>query len=58
MAIYKEGKEISAIYYGQKVITAVYKGGRLVWEALRSNFLSHDLFCIRSKDGFIFNAKE
>lgn len=38
MAIFKDGKEITAVYVGQKVITAAYKGARLVWEAIRSCF--------------------
>jgi hypothetical protein len=34
--IYKEGKEISGLYFAGKVITAVYAGARLVWQAVRS----------------------
>ncbi len=36
--IYKEGKELSALYYGSKAISAVYCGARLVWEAVTSCF--------------------
>ena len=34
--IYKDGKEISGIYYAGKIITAVYAGVLLVWQAVRS----------------------
>lgn len=33
MAVYINGKEITAIYVGKKVITAIYKGSTLIWEA-------------------------
>ena len=33
MAVYINGKEITAIYVGKKVITAIYKGSILIWEA-------------------------
>lgn len=36
--IFKEGKEISAVYIGQKTIQAVYHGAMLVWQAVRSCF--------------------
>lgn len=36
--IYKEGKEISAVYRGTRAITAIYRGTRIVWEAVRSCF--------------------
>lgn len=36
--LYKNKKEISAVYYGSKVITAIYKGTKLVWQAIRSCF--------------------
>lgn len=36
--IFKEGKEISAVYIGQKAIQAVYHGAVLVWQAVRSCF--------------------
>ena len=36
--IFKEGKEISAVYIGQKAIQAVYHGAMLVWQAVRSCF--------------------
>lgn len=38
MAIFKNNKEISAVYYGEKAIQAIYKGAMLVWEAIRSCF--------------------
>ena len=34
--IYKDGKEISGIYYAGKIITAVYAGVLRVWQAVRS----------------------
>lgn len=36
--IYKEGKELSSIYFGTKAISAVYYGAKLVWEAITSCF--------------------
>lgn len=36
--IFKEGKEISAVYIGQKAMQAVYHGAVLVWQAVRSCF--------------------
>lgn len=36
--IYKEGKELSSIYFGTKAISAVYYGAKLVWEAISSCF--------------------
>ena len=36
--IYKDGKEVTGVYFGGKVITAVYAGARLVWEVIRSCF--------------------
>lgn len=36
--IYKEGKEITALYYGRQAVALVYKGTRLVWQTIRSCF--------------------
>lgn len=36
--IYKDGKEITAIFLGGKVISSVYQGTKLVWQAIRSCF--------------------
>ena len=36
--IYKNGKEITAIYLGKKALSAVYKGSVLIWQAVRSCF--------------------
>lgn len=36
--IYKEGKEVTAVYRCKKVVTAIYKKGKLVWQAVRSCF--------------------
>lgn len=38
MAIFINGKEVTAVNLGNRTITAVYKGARLVWEAIRSCF--------------------
>lgn len=38
MAIFIDGKEVTAVNFGKRAITAVYKGARLVWEAIRSCF--------------------
>ena len=36
--IYRNGKEVTLIYYGEKAVSAVYAGARLVWQAVRSCF--------------------
>lgn len=36
--IFKNGKEVSAVYIGQRAIQAVYHGAVLVWQAVRSCF--------------------
>ena len=36
--IYRNGKEISAVYLGKKTIASVYHGSVLVWQAVRSCF--------------------
>ncbi len=36
--IYKDGKELAALYVGKRAIAAVYVGARLVWEAISSCF--------------------
>lgn len=36
--IYKDGKKITAVYFGSNVIQAVYCGAVLVWEAISSCF--------------------
>lgn len=64
--IYRDGKTIEAIYHtveknGSVVvhpIVAIYRGARLVWENVRSNFITNDSLYIQTKDGEIFNVKE
>lgn len=36
--IYKNGKELSALYIGSRAIAAVYYGAKVVWEAVASCF--------------------
>lgn len=38
MAIFRNGKEVTAVYLGERVISAVYHGAQLVWQAVRSCF--------------------
>lgn len=38
MAIYRNGKDITAVYLGERAIAAVYHGAMLVWQAVRSCF--------------------
>lgn len=38
MAIFINGKEVTAVNFGKRAIAAVYKGTKLVWEAIRSCF--------------------
>lgn len=40
MALYKDGKQIDQIHFGNRAISAVYKGAVLVWQAVRSCFAS------------------
>lgn len=36
--LYKNGKEITAVYIGQKAVASIYRGAALVWQAIRSCF--------------------
>ena len=36
--IFRNGKEVTAVYLGEKAIAAVYHGAVLVWQAVRSCF--------------------
>ena len=36
--IFKDGKEVTGIFYKGKTGTALYKGNTLVWEAVKSCF--------------------
>ena len=36
--IFRNGKEVTAVYLGEKVIASVYHGTVLVWSAVRSCF--------------------
>lgn len=36
--IYKNGKEVTAMYIAGYTVNAVYKGAKLVWEAINSCF--------------------
>ncbi len=38
MAIYKNGKEITALWKNGHQIQAVYQGTRLIWQGIRSCF--------------------
>lgn len=63
--LYHNGKEIGAIYHtternGSVVVRAIgsiYRGGKLVWENVRSNFITKDGFWIQTKDGKVFNGE-
>jgi hypothetical protein len=38
MSRYKDGNEITLIYYGKKAITVIYKGLRMIWQSISSCF--------------------
>lgn len=51
-------KTIALASIGGKSITVVRFGAKLVWEAVRANFITKDGFYIKTSDGKIFNGKE
>lgn len=56
MSRYKDGKEITLIYYGRKAITAIYKGLKLVMQM--GNFFTREGLLFVTKDNETFEVKE
>lgn len=51
-------KAISVARISGKAISVIRYGAKLVWEAIRANFLTKEGFYIETKDGKIFDAKQ
>lgn len=56
MSRYKDGKEITIIYYGKKAITAIYKGLRLVMQM--GNFFTRNNELFVTKDNETFEVRD
>ena len=56
MSRYKDGKEITLIYYGKRAITAIYKGLKLVMQM--GNFFTKNNELFVTKDNETFEVKE
>lgn len=56
MSRYRDGKEITLIYYGRKAIIAIYKGVKLVWQM--GNFFTREGLLFVTKDNETFEVKE
>lgn len=51
-------KAISVARISGKAIATIRYGAKLVWEAIRANFLTKEGFYIETKDGKIFDSKQ
>jgi hypothetical protein len=51
-------KTIALASIGGKAIAVVRLGAKLVWEAVRANFLTKEGFYIETSDGKVFDSKE
>jgi hypothetical protein len=56
MSRYKDGKEITLIYYGREAITAIYKGLKLVMQM--GNFFTREGLLFVTKDDETFDVKD
>lgn len=52
------GKGISIARFGNKTISTIRYGAKLVWEAIRANFLTKEGLYIETRDGKIFDSKQ
>lgn len=52
------GKNFASMMLEGKMISSLMTAGKIIWQAIRSNFFTKDGFYIITKDGKIFNAKE
>ena len=52
MSRYKDGKEITLIYYGRKAITAIYKGLKLIMQMGNFFTRNNELFVTRDNETF------
>lgn len=51
-------KAISVARMGGRAIATIRYGAKLVWEAIRANFLTKEGLYIETKDGKIFDSKQ
>lgn len=51
-------KAISVARIGGRAIATIRYGAKLVWEAIRANFLTKEGLYIETKDGKIFESKQ
>ena len=62
MAIYRKGREVTGIHRNGKDTQEVWKYiegvWRLVWEAVRSLFITRDGLPIETRDGKMFDIKQ
>lgn len=56
MSRYKDGKEITLIYYGKRAITAIYKGLKLIMQM--GNFFTRNNELFVTRDNETFEVKE
>lgn len=52
MSRYKDGKEVTLIYYGRKAITAIYKGLKLIMQMGNFFTRNNELFVTRDNETF------
>jgi hypothetical protein len=55
MSRYKDGKEITLIYYGRKAITAIYKGLKLI---MQMGIFTREGLLFVTKNNETFEVKE
>lgn len=51
-------REIAVAAFGGKAVGVIRYGAKLVWEAIRANFLTKEGLYIETRDGKIFDAKQ
>lgn len=51
-------KEVTVAALGGKAISVIRYGAKLVWEAIRANFLTKEGLYIETRDGKIFDSKQ
>jgi hypothetical protein len=51
-------KEVAVAALGGRAIATIRYGAKLVWEAIRANFLTKEGLYIETRDGKIFDSKQ
>ena len=51
-------REIAVAAFGGRAIATMRYGAKLVWEAIRANFLTKEGLYIETRDGKIFDSKQ